>query len=167
MSLAKPANKLTPKDWEKYPVWTFDSDNEGKPGRDETWMVPVKKLPATSIMNGGCRSKATLANGQHMILVLWGVDLNPLKTLKMMAEFRGVPITAEESAKCLKPTIPSYTIFVKGKWWHSELNAPSDLIKALGLTIEEVFPIEYDISAFAIGVKRAVKGKIPSPFQAK
>jgi hypothetical protein len=49
MSLTKSADKLTPQDWEKYPVWAFDLANESKSGRDETWMVPVKKLPATDL----------------------------------------------------------------------------------------------------------------------
>jgi hypothetical protein len=166
MSLAKPANKLTPKDWKKYPVWTFDSGNEGQPGRDETWMVPVKKLPATDITNGGCRAKATLACAKPITLVLCGVDLNPEQTLKVMAQYRVKPMTKAERAEYLKPTTPHFRIFVKGEWWDSELNGPGDLTEGLGLTIQEIFPIDYDISAFAVGIDYAVKGKIPSPFRA-
>ena len=103
MPLAKPVDKLTPKDWEKYPVWTFDLGNEGKPGRDETWMVPVKKLPATDILNGGCRAKATLACGQPVTLVMWGVDLNPEKTLKDLAQYRVEPMSKAERAYHLEP----------------------------------------------------------------
>jgi hypothetical protein len=165
MSLAKPANKLTPRDWETYPVWTFDLDNEGKPGRDETWMVPVKKLPATDIRNGGCRAKATLACGKPVTIVLRGVDLNPEQSLKLIAQYRIKPITKAERAERLKPKIPKFRIFVKGAWWDSQMNGLGDLTKALGLTIQEIFPIDYDISAFAVGVGFAVRGKIPSPLR--
>jgi hypothetical protein len=166
MSLAKPANKLTPKDWERYPVWTFDLGNEGKPGRDETWMGPVKKLPATDIMNGGCRAKAKLACGKPVTLVLWAVDLNPEQTLRDLAQYRVKPMTKAERAEYLKQQTPQFTIFAKGEWWHSESNGPSDLTEALGLSIQDIFPISYDISDFAAGVDQAVKGKIPSPFRA-
>jgi hypothetical protein len=166
MPLAKPANKLRPKDWEKFPVWTFDLGNEGKAGRDETWMVPVKKLPATDIRNGGCRAEAKLACGQPVTLVLWGVDLEPEKTLSILAQYRVKPMTKAERAEYLKPKAPQFTIFARGEWWHSELNGPSDLTDALGLSIQDIFPISYDISDFATGVDHAVKGKIASPFRA-
>ena len=166
MPIAKPVNRLTPKDWEKHPVWTFDLDNEDKPGRDETWMVPVKKLPAVDIQNGGCRAKATLSCGQTIVLVLWGVILDPERHLKMVMRYRVKPMTVKERREHLKPAISTFTIFVKDEWWHSDLNGPGDLTKGLGLTIQDILPITYDISAFVVGVDRIVKGKIPSPFLA-
>jgi hypothetical protein len=37
---------------------------------------------------------------------------------------------------------------------------PAELAEALGLTLDEVFPIAYDISAFAVGPDDIVRGKI-------
>jgi hypothetical protein len=164
MSLAKPANKLTAKDWEKYPVWTFDLGNEGKAGRDETWMAPVKKLPATDIRDGGCRTVAQLACGEPVTLVLWNLDLNPERTLKLMAQYRVKPMTKAERNAYLSSCTPDFWIFANRKWWRSNWDGRAGLLKCLKRTLEEIFPIKYDISKLAVGADRIVRGEIPSPY---
>src|ERR1700733_3698394 len=95
MSIAKPTNKLTPDDWEKHPIWTFDLGNEAKPGRDETWMIPIKKIPVANLRNCGCLANASLACGRAVTVVLWGVKLQ-----------------VEASPKELQ-----YSIWVNETWW--------------------------------------------------
>jgi hypothetical protein len=171
MSLAKPADKLTPEDWQKYPVWTFDLGNEAKPGRDETWMTPLKKLPATDLRNGGCHANAILACGDPVTVVLQGVKLqNDPKENALWEAF--ARIQAAQNLTPFKPQKMRYSIWVKDRWWMSkndghflslidfQKHEPAELAAALGHTLDEVFPISYDISLFAIGPADIVKGKI-------
>ncbi len=92
MSLAKPANKLTPKDWEKYPVWTLRFGQRGQPGQDETWMVPVKEsFPPTDdyewwVPGEGWNTQSFAPRDQFGTLVLC-VRLNPEQTLLKLYGF--------------------------------------------------------------------------------
>jgi hypothetical protein len=167
MSLAKPADKLTQSDWKKYPIWTFDLGNEGKPGRDETWMVPVKELPVTDLGNCGCQANASLACGRLVTAVLRGISLkDDPKEGVLWENFARLRSAAnrQKPAKELR-----YSIWVKENWWiwHKESflslgdfksHTPADLAKTLDLSVEEIFPITYDISVYAIGPDTITKG---------
>jgi len=173
MASAKPTDKLTPNDWKKHPVWTFDLDNETKPGRDETWMVPLKKLPATDLRNCGCNGNAKLACGLPVTVVLWSVklksDLDEDELWKNFARLRSAAGRAPLSNAL------QYGIWVKDRWWLTEREGgfmslgdykkrdPNELAQALGLDIDKVFPINYDISSVAVGPDTIVRGKLLAP----
>ncbi|HEX4141255.1 MAG TPA: hypothetical protein VHY09_12970 [Candidatus Methylacidiphilales bacterium] len=171
--MAKPADKLTPSDWKKYPVWTFDLDNESAPGRDETWMVPAKKLPVSDLRNCGCRANARLASGREIDAVLWNIRLqSDPKEEELWKNFARLQISKGSS-----PFVPKlqYSVWVRDRWWVSENDGgfmslvdfkkrnASDMANALGETLDEIFPISYDISALASGPAAVVKGKIFGP----
>ncbi len=151
MSYAKPCDKLTPDDLKKFPVWTLDLANEGVPGRDETWMVPVRQIPVASLDGCACMANASLACGKRVVATLWGIDLKDLRRTEQFV---------------------TISLWLDGKWWALsersfpsdsgglESHLPSDLASKLGLDISAVFPISYDISQFASGPEVIIRGKI-------
>ena len=143
MPLAKPCDKLTLQDFKKHPVWEFDLDNECRPGRDETGMIPVRKLPVTDLSNRICLAKATMACGREIAAVLGNVDLP----------------NAEETEKYIL-----FSTWTKDKRWvlhgSDKPRQAAELARALGLDLEDVFPIAYDISAFATGPAKIIRSFI-------
>ena len=156
MSLAKPCDKLTPSDLEKFPVWTFDLGNEGVSGRDETWMVPVKKLPVTTLSNCGCKANATLACGRKVDAMVWSVDL---KSIRQTQQFIAISFWFKTKRWNLSRYYELERPFVDEKGFR-ETHAPADLALKLGLEINEVFPISYDLSRYAVGIPETVRGQI-------
>lgn len=151
MLTPKPCDKITPEDLAKHPVWTFDLKNEALPGRDETWMVPVTKLPVSSLNNHGCLANAVLACGKKMTAMLWSIDLTSQRRTEQFI---------------------AIAFWLNDRWWHLsqrpflsesgnlESHLPNDLASKLGLDLNEVFPIAYDISQIAIGPSEITQGKI-------
>lgn len=62
------------------------------------------------------------------------------------------------------------SIIRDGEWFHLaryfdvalDTYGPEKLAEFLGLSIDEVFPISYDIGSLAVGDERALKGSIPA-----
>ncbi len=140
----KPAGDLTVADLEAYPVWQY-TNSESSAG--ETAVRPIKKLPVSTL--GGCivGTKVTLANGNKIWAAIGNVDVrNP----------------------DLNEHFVTLSIERNGKWFFlsryhdisAETYGPKPLASFLGLTIEEVFPITYDISQFCKGDIAALRGKI-------
>jgi hypothetical protein len=146
---AKPVAALTPEDLARHPVWEYDIGNESLPGRDETWMVPVKALPVTDLSNRLASTALRLRNGQVLPGLLDGVDLQDAFRNQ---QFLGLSIWHENG------------------WFHlvrsyeSARMSPAALAARLGLTVEQAFPIAYDISGWAKGLPEVVRGEVsPEP----
>ena len=151
MPEAKPTHKITPSDLERYPVWVFDLANEGLPGRDETWMVPVENLPVSSLECCGCLANATLACGRKVIASLWNIHLESLSETQQFGRI---------------------SLWLDDRWWQLsersfisdsrtlETHLPIDLASKLGLELQAVFPISYDISEHVNGPPEITRGKI-------
>jgi hypothetical protein len=158
MSRAKPSCELTASDWEKHPVWSFDLANETLPGRDETWMIPVRDLPVVSLDNCGCLANVTLAYGRNLMATLWSIDLRDATATKQFIQI---------------------SLWLDGRWWPLserlfptergtiETHLPADLASKLGLALDAVFPIAYDISEFAHGPAEIIRGTISAEPRAK
>lgn len=143
---AKPVSDLGPEDFARFPVWEFDIGKETRPGRDETWVVPVRELPVTSLSNrvvavtlrfGGCEALGMLGN----------IDLHNLRATREFA---------------------TLSVYFGGTWFHCpryfdpgyERGGPQRLAEFLGLPYNEVFPILYDLSGVAVGHPEVVRGRI-------
>ena len=86
-----------------------------------------------------------------MTAMLWSVDLTSLQRNEQFI---------------------TIAFWLNGSWWHLskrpfrapdgsiETHLPADLATKLGLDLDDVFPIAYDISAFAYGLPEVTRGKI-------
>ncbi len=58
LSTRKPINKISLADLRVFPVWEYASDEEGRPGQDETWIKPVQ----TAVVPAGAWSQLVAAS---------------------------------------------------------------------------------------------------------
>jgi hypothetical protein len=145
---AKPVAALSPKDLARHPVWEYDIGHETLPGRDETWVVPVKALPVTDLSNRIAFTALHLRNGQVLPGLLGSVYLQDAFRTQ---QFLGLSIWHENG------------------WFHLVRRygdefaqmGPAALAARLTLPVEQVFPIAYDISGWAKGLPEVVRGEVP------
>jgi len=134
-STKKPALSLTIDDFRKFPVWRYTNCDD-----DETMMTPVESLPVSNLRGCIVGTQLTLNNGTRIWGTLGNIDINnAFKTSQFL----------------------SLTIFREGSVFHLanyfevgfEERCPMCLAKFLDLPLEDVFPIQYDISDIAEGQK--------------
>ena len=139
----KPIESLQVSDFNACPVWEYVNDDE----LGETVVRPVKRIPAVSLTGRVVATKVRLANGDLRWALLGNVDLeNP----RLTEHFLWI------------------SVIHKGKRFHLARyhdydyaeNGPHALAQFLGLGVDQVFPISYDISRYAKGDPAALVRKI-------
>jgi hypothetical protein len=133
-------------DLARFPVWEYDLGSETRPGRDETWIVPVPDLPVASLSNRvigvGLRF-----GGREVVGLLGNIDLDD-------------PLATREFA--------TLSVWRDGAWFHlaryfdidRERRGPEQFAEFLSLPVGEVFPVRYDLSDIAVGHPEVVRGRI-------
>jgi hypothetical protein len=136
-------SSLRVSDLEKYPVWRFANSDE----TDDTAIQPVKRLPVSTLTGKFVGTRVRLASGD----CLWGIVGNfDAKNVEMNEHF--VTISIER----------------KGRWFHLARyhdadyaeRGPQALARFLGLAIEDIFPISYDVRRFVKGNAAGLTGSI-------
>jgi hypothetical protein len=136
-------DSLKPAHFRKHPVWEFVSDDEP----DETYVTPVKKLPVQTLDGRIIGAEVSLANGTRVWATLSNVDTRSPRETRIFLFL---------------------SVFLEEKWVHlarpfdfsRKKEGPKQLAKALGLPLEDVFPIRYDIRPWVTGSSGALRGKI-------
>jgi hypothetical protein len=157
----KPSMLMTESDFKISPVWEFDIGNESVEGRDETWMIPVFNLPVTDLANRVIYTRLQLKNGQRVGAVLTSVSLENTTQTK---EFIGV--TAYRADQKAFDLMRSGSRKCAPDEYMKECS-PDKFAAFLGYSIDEVFPMSYDISTFAVGHHDVIKGTIESKVDLK
>ena len=139
----KPVESLQPIDFGIYPVWQYvNSDAAG-----ETSVRPVARLPVASLNGKLVGVQVLLANGTATWALIGNVDT---KNPRMTEHF----ITILLHKNCQWFALARYHDF------DTDTRGPSALAKFLGLEVDEVFPISYDLSRFVKGGPKALRGSI-------
>lgn len=142
---AKPIDDVPNSEFISFPVWEFAIDEEET--LDETAIRPVLKLPVSQGEGILFCTQVRLASGEAQWAVLGNLD----------------PQNAKQTARYL--TIS----FLKGETrfhlarpmdFHFETHGPRALCDFLGMTLEDVFPIRYDVHSVCQGNPAAVAGEI-------
>lgn len=147
---ARPIPEIPIDELLQYGVWTFDVDEESYvPEQDESWVIPVLHIPVTDFSNCIAVTKLKLNNNNYIIGILGNIQLLNFKKNNYII--------------CL-------SIYNNKSWFYLnryfdvayDVFGPKQLAEFLSLSINEVFPITYDISSLAVGDQRVLKGMIPS-----
>jgi hypothetical protein len=145
----KPADELSPSDFRTHPVWEFANDLEAEMG-DETYVRPVAQVPVDCLGNRLVGAPLTLANGQELFGILGNLALaDPVST---------------EHFLCVTVFHPSGESFDLARY-HDADYAQRDagaLAAFLGLPVDAVFPMRYDLTAVARGHADCLRRSIPA-----
>jgi len=145
---ARPLYGIPPDEILHHKVWEFDLDEENyAPEQDEAWVCPVCTLPVSSLENRVVVTQVMLANGESAVAVLSNVDLDDPRATR---EF--ITISVEKGRAW----------FHLARYFDAEYKnyGPEELANFIGLSVEEVFPIRYDISDVAMGSGEVVRGEV-------
>jgi hypothetical protein len=128
-------------------IWEFNSDESS---HDETWVYPVVPLPASTLAGRVAATNVALADGTRLPAMIGNIDVRDPRRTKL---FLGVRLL-----------LPS------GQWFHLarhfdvdyDTNGPQAFAAALGMPLDRVFPIHYDLSDILMGDPASVVGQLPA-----
>jgi len=145
MEAPKRVEDLTLADFDLHPVWRFTNADEATLG--ETAVRPVVDLPISDL--GGVLFGATvrLANGFGVRAVLGNIDATSRDRTALF-------LTLEIHRGGQRFHLARYFDFDR------DARGPEALARFLGLRVEEVFPVAYDVTPYAVGDASALKGLI-------
>lgn len=138
--ITKPVEEIQIADLEAFPVWEF-----AKAG--ETRVRPVRDLPVKSLMFRFVGTQVRLANGSHVWANIFNVEpSDPRRTEQFLT------LTVYKDTKR----------FVLSRYFDFDFaeSGPESLASFLGLPLNEVFPISYDITHHVVGNSAALSGVI-------
>lgn len=143
---AKPVDELTVQDFQRHPIWRFTESDEEE--HDETIVAPVTELPTDTLGGSLVGVEVLLANDQRVWAFISNVDTT---SARMTEQFLTISLERD------------------GQWFHLahylafdfEARSPDRAAAFLGLPVDDVFPIRYDLSGVATGELAALVGEIP------
>jgi hypothetical protein len=135
--------QLVPADFQEFPIWTFEGS-----GNEDVLLRPVTKWPVTDLGGSVAGAEVTLANGSKVFATFGNVfPDDPRATRHLLALSVALPNGKWFNlARYFEPTVRIF--------------GPTHLAQALGLPVEAVFPISYDLRALIVGKEEALQGTI-------
>lgn len=139
----KRVDLLQVSDLQRHPVWQYT----GREGFDETFVRPAIRVPVLDLNNSVLGTEVRLANGRSVWALLGNFDAR---------------------SASLTDLFLTVSVDVNGAWFHlaryfdydRDEAGPAQLAFALGLTIDEVFPISYDVRQWVAGESGALAGLV-------
>jgi len=140
----KKVEALTIADLKRFPVWQYTNDDE-KFG--EMGVRPIKKIPVRNLNGCIVGTQVRLANGVAVWAMIGNLDSADSRSTQHFL---------------------TLSICRDGRWFHMaryfdfdfEERGPQVLADFLGLEIEDVFPISYDIRRYCTGESSALVASI-------
>jgi hypothetical protein len=139
----KPVDSLRVLDLETYPVWRYAN----REGSDETTVRPVKQVPVANLAGKVVGTQVQLANGEHIWALIGNVDA---MNARLTEHF--ITLSVERNGRWF--TLSRYHDFDYAE------NGPEALARFLGLPVDDVFPIVYDVRKYAKGDPAALAGQV-------
>ena len=130
-------------DFSKNNVWEFVNDDD----TEETAVRPVRRLPARNLDQRVVGTQVTLANGTKVWAIIGNVETSDARITEQF-----LTLTIERA----------------GQWfelarYHDvdyKQHGPIQLAEFLGLGIDDIFPVSYDLRAYSEGVADALLGVV-------
>ena len=126
----------------------FDLSSEAKDNHDNTWAYPVKKLPVRNLDNRVVLTQVRLNNGAVYPAMIGNLEVDNLELTK---HFITLTIIKDQER------------FDLARYHDVDYprSGPESLAVFLSLSLDDVFPISYDISNVVSGHQGIIKGQIP------
>lgn len=140
----KPIEALEESDLQAHAVWQYANVD----GANETLVRPIRRLPVTRLSGRVVATRVRLANGTCVWGLLGNIDeTNP----RLTEHFLTLSVLQDKRW---------FTLARYHDFDHTE-NGPDALARFLGLPVDEVFPIAYDIRQHVKADPAALAGLIP------
>jgi hypothetical protein len=143
INLSKPIENLTSLDLEKYAVWQYVSNDHS----GETVVRPVKKIPVANFLNRVVGDYVYFSNGLKVLGLIGNIDI---ENAKLTEHFLTLSLLREGKWYSL----PRYHDFD-----YSE-RGPAALADFFGLSVDDIYPISFDVRRFSVGSEAVLSGKI-------
>jgi hypothetical protein len=132
--LRKSVEKLTADDYADFPIWEFTNDDEE---HDDLSMAPVIELPVTDMGGRLIGTQVRLANGTFRLGTLGNLHLQDVEATKT---YLMLSLHQDDD------------VFHLARYHDvdRDTHGPKALSEFLGLDIDDVFPISYDVSRFCL-----------------
>ncbi|MGB7569819.1 MAG: hypothetical protein WBM07_18295 [Chitinivibrionales bacterium] len=131
-------------DIKSYPVWEFTNDDEKLEGMG---IRPVQKIPVKDLFGKIVGTQVQLSNGSKIWALIENVDTNNPRSTQ---HFLSLSVFKDKH----------WFILARYHDFDTNKRGPKAFAKFLGLSVDEVFPITYNISRFCIGKSTALVGTI-------
>jgi hypothetical protein len=131
-------------DLERHPVWESILDDEA----DELSVFAVRDLPVTNLEGRFVGTRVQLANGDLHWAMLFYIDVNDSRKTEQFLSLR-----IERGGNW----------FNLARYWDVDYqrSGPEALASFLGLPLEEIFPISYDVREYSMGDPGTLADQIP------
>jgi hypothetical protein len=139
----KAIDTLEISDREANAVWQFAVGERS----DDAVVQPVKHIPARDLLGKVVGTQVRLANGSLVWALIGNVDV---KNPRLTEHFLTLSVTKGDHWF----TLSRYHDFDYAE------NGPEGFSRFLGLPVDEVFPVAYDITTYAKGDPKALSGVI-------
>lgn len=139
LATRKPVDQITIEDLRTFPVWEFATDEEDQPGRDETWIKPVK----TAVVPAGAFSQLVAASFSTGATDWMG--FMEVSTARQPFELSPGAIVT-----------PDAYYFIPSPGMVGAVRVRAALAQALGFT----FPLSYSLRVAIAGESRLRQGSI-------
>jgi len=129
---AKPVTRIRPGDLQRHCIWRFVSSDEP----DETWITPLKGATVSSFTGKVVGTKVVFANQ----ISHWAVFSN-----------------IDPTNGWLTRHVLTLSVWTGRRWFHLaryhdpdvQEHGPNALAAAFGLSVSDVFPIQYDLRRYS------------------
>ena len=130
-------------DLEKHPVWEVAIDSDA----EEVSVFPVADIPTLDLTGKVIGTTVRLANGESVWATLSYLDSHDARKSELFLMLR-----LEKNGEW----------FALARYWDVDRDdrGPEALARFLGLQVEKVFPIAYDVTRYAQGERSALVGVV-------
>ena len=142
--MTRPVDSLTKKDFAESPVWRFT----GSDMPDETHVKPVRRLPVRRLAGCIVGVPIRLANQTVLTGIIGNFDPG---TPRLTEHFLTLSVFRPDGSLFQLARYHDYDAAERG---------PTELAEFLGLPLDGVFPISYDLSGIVAGSPDVLRGTI-------
>ncbi|MBF8305960.1 MAG: hypothetical protein HW398_1148 [Acidobacteria bacterium] len=143
-SETKPVEALQVADLQSNAIWQYVNDD----ARGETVVRPIKRSQVRSLTGKLVGTQVQLANGDLAWALIGNIDVeNPRLTRHFLT------LSVERNGK--------WFALARHHDFDYSTRGPNALAKFLGLEVNQVFPISYDITLYSAGDRAVLSGQIP------
>ncbi len=139
----KPVSALQVSDLRRWPVWQYTNAL----AVDETMVRPVRQVPVKTLAGRIAGVELVLANGAPVWALIGNVDLRDRRMTEHL-----LTLSVERGG--------AWFAMARYHDFDAELRGPAALAQFLGLSVDDVFPMTYDLRGIALGDVAVLQGLI-------